>query len=44
VGSVAVCDQMRAVDKARLVRCISKLSESDLLALGNGVRQVLGVP
>ena len=44
VGSVAVCDQVRAVDKARLVRHIGKLSESDLLALGNGVRQVLGVP
>ena len=43
-GSVAVCDQVRAVDKARLVRHIGKLSESDLLALGNGVRQVLGVP
>ena len=43
-GSVAVCDQVRAVDKARLVRHIGKLSESDLLALGNGVRQVLGMP
>lgn len=43
-GSVAVCDQMRAVDKARLVRQIGQLSASDLLALGNGVRQVLGVP
>jgi mRNA-degrading endonuclease toxin of MazEF toxin-antitoxin module len=35
---------VRAVDKAGLVRHIGKLSESDLLALGNGVRQVLGVP
>jgi mRNA interferase MazF len=43
-GSVAVCDQVRAVDKTRLVSHIGKLSESDLLALGNGVRQVLGVP
>ena len=43
-GSVAVCDQVRAVDKARLIRQTGKLSDSDLLALGNGVRQVLGVP
>lgn len=43
-GSVAVCDQVRAVDKTRLVRQIGQLSAPDLLALGNGVRQVLGVP
>ena len=42
-GSVAVCDQVRAVDKTRLVRRICLLSEQDLLALASGVRQVLGL-
>ncbi len=42
-GSVAVCDQVRAVDKTRLVRRICLLSEQDLLALASGVQQVLGL-
>ena len=40
-GSVAVCDQVRAVDKTRLVERIGELSNMDLLSLSSGVRQVL---
>lgn len=43
VGSVAVCDQVRAVDKTRLVRRIGLLSDTDVLALASGVRHVLGL-
>lgn len=39
--SVAVCDQLRAVDKARLVRRAGQLSANDLQALEDGVRGVL---
>ncbi len=42
-GSVAVCDQVRAVDKARLVERIGELSNADLLSLSSGVKQVLGL-
>ena len=42
-GSVAVCDQVRAVDKTRLVRRTGALSEADLLVISSGVRQVLGL-
>ncbi len=42
-GSVAVCDQVRAVDKTRLVERIGELSNADLLSLSSGVRQVLGL-
>ena len=42
-GSVAVCDQVRAVDKTRLVERIGELSNVDLLSLSSGVRQVLGL-
>ncbi len=42
-GAVAVCDQVRAVDKTRLVERIGKLSNADLLSLSSGVRQVLGL-
>lgn len=42
-GSAAVCDQVRAVDKTRLVERIGKLSNVDLLSLSSGVRQVLGL-
>ncbi len=41
--SVAVCDQVRAVDKVRLIRRICTLSEPDLQALASGVRHVLGL-
>ena len=38
--SVAVCDQVRAVDKARLIHWISKLAAGDLRAVEDGVRVV----
>lgn len=40
-GSVAVCDQVRAVDKARLTRRIGQLTAADLHAIEDGVRAVL---
>jgi mRNA interferase MazF len=40
-GSVAVCDQLRAVDKARLTRIEGTLSREDLRAIEDGVRAVL---
>lgn len=38
---VAVCDQIRTVDKSRLVKAAGCLSAHDLHALENGLRQVL---
>ena len=40
-GSVAVCDQLRAVDKTRLTRMERVLSREDLRAVEDGVRAVL---
>lgn len=37
----AVCDQIRTVDKNRLQKPAGSLSESDLNALDEGVRQIL---
>lgn len=42
-GSVAVCDQVRAVDKGRLTRCAGQLTGADLRAVEDGVRAVLGL-
>jgi mRNA interferase MazF len=39
--SVAVCDQIRAVDRTRLRRLAGVLSRTDLRAVENGVREVL---
>lgn len=39
--SVAVCDQVRAVDKGRLTRRIGHLAAPDLRAIEEGVRAVL---
>lgn len=39
--SVAVCDQMRAVDKGRLTRSGGRLAPTDLRAVEDGVRAVL---
>ena len=41
VGSVAVCDQLRAVDKTRLTRLSGVLSREDLRAVEDAVRIVL---
>jgi mRNA interferase MazF len=40
-GSVAVCDQVRAVDKMRLNRFSRALSGADLRAVESGLRAVL---
>ena len=40
---VAVCDQIRAVDKTRLIKEAGLLSRDDLEALDLGVRQVLSL-
>jgi mRNA interferase MazF len=38
---VAVCDQIRAVDKSRLLEAAGSLSREDLEAIEEGLRQVL---
>lgn len=42
-GSVAVCDQVRAIDKSRLTRRSGQLTPGDLRAVEDGVRVVLGL-
>ena len=42
-GSVAVCDQVRAVDKSRLTRRTGQLASHDMRAVEDGVRSVLGL-
>ena len=37
----AVCDQIRTVDKGRLKNMAGRLSEKDLCALDDGLRQIL---
>jgi mRNA interferase MazF len=41
--SVAVCDQVRAVDKERFVEKIGNLSKSDFIAMSSGIKQILGL-
>jgi mRNA interferase MazF len=41
--SVAVCDQLRAVDKDRLIAKIGNLSTSNLTAISSGIAQILGL-
>jgi len=40
---IAVCDQIRTVDKSRLKKSAGSLSEEDLNALECGLRQILGL-
>ena len=40
-GSVAVCDQLRAVDRGRLTKRIGQLAAADLRAIEDGVRVML---
>jgi mRNA interferase MazF len=40
---IAVCDQIRAVDKTRLVKAAGTLSSDDLEAIDDGLRQVLAI-
>lgn len=42
-GSVAVCDQVRAVDKRRLISRHARLSPADTRAVEAGVRTTLGL-
>jgi len=41
--SVAVCDQVRAVDTDRLIEKIGELSKTDLSAISSGMKQILGL-
>ncbi len=41
IGSVAACDQLRAVDKERLTGRVGQLAVADLRAVEDGVRGVL---
>ena len=41
LNSVAVCDQVRAVDKRRLTRNQGQLSAADLRSIEDGLRRVL---
>ncbi|ADE13516.1 PemK family protein [Nitrosococcus halophilus Nc 4] len=38
---VAVCDQIRAIDKTRLLKSAGRLSKEDMKAINEGLRQVL---
>jgi mRNA interferase MazF len=40
-NSVAVCDQLRAVDKRRLTRISGRLADSDLRIIEEGIRRIL---
>jgi mRNA interferase MazF len=40
-NSVAVCDQLRAVDRRRLTRTSGRISTADLRIIEDGVRRVL---
>ena len=40
---VAVCDQIRVVDKRRLVKAAGKLTLNDLEMLENGLKQILSL-
>jgi mRNA interferase MazF len=39
--SVAVCDQLRAVDKRRLIRNDGRLSAADLASVEEGIQRIL---
>lgn len=41
--AVAVCDQIRAVDKSRMIERAGNLTKEDLSELENGLRQVLAL-
>ena len=42
--SVAVVDQIRAVDRSRFVSCSGKLSDSDLAAVERALKRILELP
>ena len=41
--SVALCYQLRTIDKTRLGKYVGDVSASDLVAIENGVKQVYGL-
>ncbi len=41
---IAVCDQIRAVDKTRLISPAGKLSQNHMACIDDGLRQVLVLP
>ncbi len=41
--SVALCYQLRTIDKTRIGKYMGDVSASDLLAIENGVRQIYGL-
>ena len=41
--ALAVCDQIRAIDKTRLVRRVESLGKEDLAELDKGLRQALSL-
>lgn len=42
-GSVAVCDQIRALDRSRLDRRLGQISDADLRVLEAELREALGL-
>ena len=42
-NSVALCHQLRTIDKTRVGRLLGELSASDLVAVEDGVRRVYGL-
>jgi mRNA interferase MazF len=42
-NSVAVCDQLRAIDKSRILKRMGVLSTGDMAALSSAVKIVLGL-
>jgi len=42
-SSVALCDQLRAIDKTRIDKYLGDLSPADLTAVEQSIRQVYGL-
>ena len=42
-GAMAICDQMRAVDKTRALRRFGRIGDGEMRAVQAGVRAVLGL-
>lgn len=42
-NSVALCHQLRTIDKMRIGKCLGEMSPADLVAVESAVRQVYGL-
>jgi len=42
-NSVALCHQLRTVDKSRFGKCVGELSPADMTAVEAGIKQVYGL-